>query len=642
MTITVNNNFVQSLYLNVLQRIGTEAEINSWVSRANSGMSAPDIVNSMISSPAGQRVESIIRLYDVFFDRAPDSDGLFFWTNSYNNGATLNSIAQLFGTSPEFQNRYAGVSTASFVEAIYSNLYHRASDAAGKAFWVNQIDNNGMSRTSLALNFTLTPEALLSSAAPTRFADSYLVLRASGNYEPSTGDVNVLSTSTLAQAIAIEITSFDPVHDAAAAAALTAIAAATAAAAAAAAAATAASGQVIALTAGADTMTGTLGKDTFIGSYDGGVATDTFGATDILNGSGGIDTLLINHILAGAITPPDALWTGITNIEKVIINTTTDGVQTVTTGANFQTAFSAAGVDLTVSTSGAGAINITMNTVGAIFTGVASLHTTSLAGAQTILTGSGATTVTANSTGGALTISGVGLATVTTNTSGAGAQTIGDANVGGGGANLVNVDATTNAGAQTITSTSAGTVSITSHSIAGSVNTISATGSGNHTIIGSLGGYTITGGSGVDTITGGTGIDTFAFGANGSVIGISRDIITDMQTTDLITFGGNTALVAADATALVAGSSAGSNVQTTAGGLVIFAAGDNSLALKIAAVQADIQLDVAGTVAMFIDGANTYLYYAGVAAGNADDQLIQLTGVTSFTTITGGATTHFA
>ena len=143
-------------------------------------------------------------------------------------------------------------------------------------------------------------------------------------------------------------------------------------------------------------------------------------------------------------------------------------------------------------------------------------------------------------------------------------------------------------------------------------------------------------------VLGGTGIDTFAFGANGSIIGVSRDIITDFQLIDRITFGGDTALVAADATALVAGSGAGSNVQTTAGGLVIFASGDGTLALKTAAVQADTQLDVVGIVAMFVDGLNTYLYYSGVAAGNADDQLIQLTGVNTLTTITGGATTSIA
>ena len=98
---------------------------------------------------------------------------------------------------------------------------------------------------------------------------------------------------------------------------------------------------------------------------------------------------------------------------------------------------------------------------------------------------------------------------------------------------------------------------------------------------------------------------------------------------------GSTVLLTADATALVAGS----NVQTSIGGMITFAGGDSNLALKIAAIQADLELDAAGSVAMFIDGSNTYVYYAGPAIGNADDQMIQLTGIDTLTTIVGGATT---
>jgi hypothetical protein len=113
------------------------------------------------------------------------------------------------------------------------------------------------------------------------------------------------------------------------------------------------------------------------------------------------------------------------------------------------------------------------------------------------------------------------------------------------------------------------------------------------------------------------------------------DIITDMAAADILQFGAGTlVLLGGDATGLVAGA----NVQQSAGGLVTFAAGDNTLALKIAAIQADVQLDAAQSVAFFVDGGNTYVYYAGAAIGNTDDQVVQLTGITALTTITvGGA-----
>ena len=47
---------------------------------------------------------------------------------------------------------------------------------------------------------------------------------------------------------------------------------------------------------------------------------------------------------------------------------------------------------------------------------------------------------------------------------------------------------------------------------------------------------------------------------------------------------------------------------------------------------------VSDKVAFFEDSGNTYVYYAGAATGNTDDQIVQLTGVTGLTTVTvGGA-----
>ncbi len=259
-------------------------------------------------------------------------------------------------------------------------------------------------------------------------------------------------------------------------------------------------------------------------------------------------------------------------------------------------------------------------------------------------------------------------------TSGSSGATIADLNTGdaftvvaGADVTASNVSAfvataaTSNAGTATLTSAAAGSSNsmalaggTVGYTLTGSTGVDNLTGSafadtitggaGADVISGGAGVDSITGGTGADALTGGAGADTFAFGTDGSVAGTSMDAISDFNTggSDILTFGGNTTVLAADATALVAGSAAGSNVQTSAGGLVTFAGADNTLALKLAAVQADTQLDAAGSIAYFVDGANGYVYYAGAATGNADDQLIELTGVNTLTTITGGATTILA
>ena len=165
-------------------------------------------------------------------------------------------------------------------------------------------------------------------------------------------------------------------------------------------------------------------------------------------------------------------------------------------------------------------------------------------------------------------------------------------------------------------------------------------GSAADTINGGAGADTITGGLGADTMTGGAGADIFAFATNGSVAGTSMDVITDFNTggSDVLQFGAAGVLQPSDATAAVAGT----NVQQSAGGLLTFATADNTLALKIAAIQADHQLDAINSVAFFVDSGNTYFYYAGATVGNADDQVVQLTGVTSLATITAGASNTIA
>ena len=156
-------------------------------------------------------------------------------------------------------------------------------------------------------------------------------------------------------------------------------------------------------------------------------------------------------------------------------------------------------------------------------------------------------------------------------------------------------------------------------------------GIGNDVINGGAGADVITGGTGADVMTGGLGADVFEFSTDGSVSGTSLDVITDFNVggADQLGFGATAVLLAAETN----GTTATSDVDTSAGGLISFAAADDTLAEKIVAIQADAELDAVNSVGFFVDGANTYVYYAGAATGNADDQIIELSGITSLTTM---------
>lgn len=164
--------------------------------------------------------------------------------------------------------------------------------------------------------------------------------------------------------------------------------------------------------------------------------------------------------------------------------------------------------------------------------------------------------------------------------------------------------------------------------------------------------------SALDAIVGGAGNDTFnitsaaaiALPAGATVSGIETVNATSnagitLNTTSLSdvvalnTNGAATTLTAAattDVTATAtAGTGAGLNVEVSAGGKVTFAANDDTLAEKLIALAADT-VDVAvGEAVFFEDGGNTYIFING----NTSDDLIQLTGVTGFTTFTEGTLT---
>lgn len=93
-------------------------------------------------SPAEDLLEGISDLYIAYFNRAPDVGGLMYWFREVMNGAwTLATIAQSFTQQEEYRAAYPeGLSNHDFINAIYQNLFDRAPDTAGWAYWEGDLD----------------------------------------------------------------------------------------------------------------------------------------------------------------------------------------------------------------------------------------------------------------------------------------------------------------------------------------------------------------------------------------------------------------------------------------------------------------------------------------------------------------------
>ncbi len=94
--------------------------------------------------------ENVAKLYVATFNRAPDAAGLAYWVNDAR--LDLEGIAQSFFDQSETQEAYPPDSTnADFVEAVYLNLFNRASDQAGLEYWVGELDSGHIAKSVFIL-----------------------------------------------------------------------------------------------------------------------------------------------------------------------------------------------------------------------------------------------------------------------------------------------------------------------------------------------------------------------------------------------------------------------------------------------------------------------------------------------------------
>lgn len=105
--------------------------------------------------------DEIVGLYEFYFDRLPDVDGLRFWVDTAlswgNDLHALDKVSESFLASDEFLSINQNLSAEAFIDYLYRTGLNRAPDSEGKAYWLNALAE-GMSRDDLAMSFTLSPE----------------------------------------------------------------------------------------------------------------------------------------------------------------------------------------------------------------------------------------------------------------------------------------------------------------------------------------------------------------------------------------------------------------------------------------------------------------------------------------------------
>lgn len=92
-------------------------------------------------------VTEVQKAYLAYFGRPADPVGLAYWMNS-----DTAAMRAGFAASAEYATLYSGMTSEQRVEQIYQNLLGRASDAAGKAYWVAEFNAGRETVSSLVVS----------------------------------------------------------------------------------------------------------------------------------------------------------------------------------------------------------------------------------------------------------------------------------------------------------------------------------------------------------------------------------------------------------------------------------------------------------------------------------------------------------
>ena len=119
--------------------------------------------DSVITALSPELINSVGRLYTAAFGRVPDQSGVNYWSNIINDSIlNYQGVAHEFVKSDEFASRF-GVNNSNqqFVFNLYSNVLGRAPEAEGLIFWTSLIDTNQINRSDVLVGFANSAENVL-------------------------------------------------------------------------------------------------------------------------------------------------------------------------------------------------------------------------------------------------------------------------------------------------------------------------------------------------------------------------------------------------------------------------------------------------------------------------------------------------
>jgi hypothetical protein len=143
-----NQQFVSTVYLDLLERPADSGGLASWTGLLDSGAETRQQVALGIESSQEYHDLVVNELYGEYLQRAADPTGLAAWSAFLAGGGTEDQLrAVLLGSAEYFTD--SGSTASGFVASVYIDVLERPVDSGGAEGW-SQALADGATRTAVA------------------------------------------------------------------------------------------------------------------------------------------------------------------------------------------------------------------------------------------------------------------------------------------------------------------------------------------------------------------------------------------------------------------------------------------------------------------------------------------------------------
>ena len=139
-------NKMATVWFNALKTVYTEKQEEALAEQKEAEILEKRVQNSSILP---------LQFYRSILEREPQEETLSAWAKYLEEGSVI-SVAMAFFTSEEFQNREAN--NGVFLNILYRAILGRDADSAGFEYWIDELENNRISRKEILELFLYSPE----------------------------------------------------------------------------------------------------------------------------------------------------------------------------------------------------------------------------------------------------------------------------------------------------------------------------------------------------------------------------------------------------------------------------------------------------------------------------------------------------